>query len=183
MSELDVWEIDAKFSFLEHQASTGENVPLIKDWKDVLNKVGDNQVLLQSIKGSQYYTSFGDRASTWERKLTDLDDILNNLNAAQRKWVYLEPYQQQMKMKSPSQTGGFNYKEVFHKIDDDFRMIMSDCQKDTRVVAILKIGSVKSTLTAMLERLERCQKSLNEFLEEKRSRYLCIFFLHFWINF
>ena len=130
-------------------------------------------------KGSQYYTSFGDRASTWERKLTDLDDILNNLNAAQRKWVYLEPYQQQMKMKSPSQTGGFNYKEVFHKIDDDFRMIMSDCQKDTRVVAILKIGSVKSTLTAMLERLERCQKSLNEFLEEKRSRYICIF-LHFW---
>ena len=75
-------------------------------------------------------------------------------------------------MKSPSQTGGFNYKEVFHKIDDDFRMIMSDCQKDTRVVAILKIGSVKSTLTAMLERLERCQKSLNEFLEEKRSRYI-----------
>ena len=43
-------------------------------------------------------------------------------------------------------------------------------------MAILKIGSVKSTLTAMLERLERCQKSLNEFLEEKRSRYLCIFF-------
>ena len=79
-------------------------------------------------------------------------------------------------MKSPSQTGGFNYKEVFHKIDDDFRMIMSDCQKDTRVVAILKIGSVKSTLTAMLERLERCQKSLNEFLEEKRSRCECIFF-------
>ena len=105
MSELDVWEIDAKFSFVEHQASTGENVPLIKDWKDVLNKVGDNQVLLQSIKGSPYYTSFGDRASTWERKLTDLDEILNSLNAAQRKWVYLEPYQEQMKMKSPAQTG------------------------------------------------------------------------------
>ena len=57
MSELDVWEIDAKFSFLEHQASTGENVPLIKDWKDVLNKVGDNQVLLQSIKGAKYFFS------------------------------------------------------------------------------------------------------------------------------
>ena len=51
LGELDVWEIDAKFSFIEHQASTGEQVPLIKDWKDVLNKVGDNQVLLQSIKG------------------------------------------------------------------------------------------------------------------------------------
>ena len=39
LSELDVWEIDAKFTFIEHQASTGEHVPLIKDWKDVLNKV------------------------------------------------------------------------------------------------------------------------------------------------
>ncbi len=39
LSELDVWEVEAKFSFLEHQASNGDNVPLIKDWKDVLNKV------------------------------------------------------------------------------------------------------------------------------------------------
>ena len=40
--------------FCLHFYSTGEQVPLIKDWKDVLNKVGDNQVLLQSIKGLLY---------------------------------------------------------------------------------------------------------------------------------
>ena len=39
LSELDVWEVEAKFSFIDHQASSGENVPLIKDWKDILNKV------------------------------------------------------------------------------------------------------------------------------------------------
>ena len=44
--------------FCLHFYSTGEQVPLIKDWKDVLNKVGDNQVLLQSIKGSFFYTDF-----------------------------------------------------------------------------------------------------------------------------
>ena len=32
--------MEAKFLFVEHQASSGEMVPLIKDWKDVLNKVG-----------------------------------------------------------------------------------------------------------------------------------------------
>ena len=72
---------------------------------------------------------------------------------------------------------GFDYKEVFRKIDDDFRMIMNDCQKDTRVVSVLKIGSVKSILTAMLDRLERCQKSLNEFLEEKRSSFPRFYFI------
>ena len=62
-------------------------------------------MLLQSIKGSAYYKTFGDRAVVWENKLADLDEILNNLNVAQRKWVYLEPYQEQMKFKKPAQTG------------------------------------------------------------------------------
>ncbi len=65
-------------------------------------------MLLQSIKGSSFYNAFGSRASVWETKLADLDEILNNLNTAQRKWVYLEPYQEQMKLKSPSQTGVSN---------------------------------------------------------------------------
>ena len=60
---------------------------------------------MQSIKGSAYYNAFGDRAAVWETKLADLDEVLNNLNSAQRKWVYLEPYQEQMKFKKPSQTG------------------------------------------------------------------------------
>ena len=70
-----------------------------------LAQVGDNQVLLQSIKGSAYYNSFGDRAAVWETKLSDLDEVLNSLNSAQRKWVYLEPYQEQMKFKESSNTG------------------------------------------------------------------------------
>ena len=132
--------------------------------------MGDNQVLLQSIKGSAYYDAFGDRASAWERRLTDLDEVkliitklifiyifcikvLHNMNTAQRKWVSLEPYQEQMKLKQ--NTGGFNYREVatldqnlywlkvlilqvFQRIDDDFRLIMGDAVKDPRVIAILR---------------------------------------------
>ena len=76
-----------------------------------------------------------------------------------------------MNLKTLTIFQGFDYREVFRKIDDDFRMIMKDLLKDTRVVSILRIGSVKSILNTMLDRLERCQKSLNEFLEEKRSSF------------
>ena len=137
--------------------------------------MGDNQVLLQSIKGSAYYDAFGDRASAWERRLTDLDEVkliitilifiyifcikvLHNMNTAQRKWVSLEPYQEQMKLKQ--NTGGFNYREVatldqnlywlkelilqvFQRIDDDFRLIMGDAVKDPRVIAILRCFNTK----------------------------------------
>ena len=61
--------------------------------------------MLQSVKGSPYFKSFGDQAVVWESKLADLDEILNNLNTAQRKWVYLEPYQEQMKLNPAAQTG------------------------------------------------------------------------------
>lgn len=176
LNELDVWEVEAKFSFIPHQSSMGDTIPLIKDWKDILNKVGDNQVLLQSIKGSPYFSTFGERAVSWERKLSDLDEVLHNLNTAQRKWVYLEPYQEQMKLKQ-NQSGGFNYREVFKRIDDDFRLIMGDAKKDNRVTSVIRIGSIKSMLTSMLEKLERCQKSLNDFLEEKRSSFPRFYFI------
>ena len=42
LNELDVWEVEAKFLFVDHQTSVGETVPLIKDWKDTLNKVCQN---------------------------------------------------------------------------------------------------------------------------------------------
>jgi dynein heavy chain 2 len=163
-------------TFTEHQSSQGDRVPLIKEWKDIINKVGDNQVLLQSIKGSPYYSNFGDRALVWEKKLSDLDEVLHNLNTAQRKWVYLEPYQEQMKI-NQNYAGGFNYKEVFKRIDDDFRMVMDHAKKDSRVTSILKVGSIKSILVSMLERLDRCQKSLNDFLEEKRSSFPRFYFI------
>lgn len=56
-------------------------------------------------------------------------------------------------------------------------MIMTDAQRDKRVVALLRIGSIKSILNNMLERLERCQKSLNDFLEEKRSSFPRFYFI------
>ena len=39
------------------------------------------------------------------------------------------------------------------------------------------MGSIKSMLTSMLERLERCQKSLNDFLEEKRNSFPRFYFV------
>ena len=83
------------------------------------------------------------------------------MNTAQRKWVSLEPYQEQMKLKQ--NTGGFNYREVamldlnlywltklnlqvFQRIDDDFRLIMGDAVKDPRVIAILRCFNLHTKL-------------------------------------
>uniref|UniRef100_A0A8B9L0C8 Cytoplasmic dynein 2 heavy chain 1 n=1 Tax=Astyanax mexicanus TaxID=7994 RepID=A0A8B9L0C8_ASTMX len=91
LRELELWGAGACFSLLEYRDSSGVQLNLIRDWREVFSQVGDNHCLLQSLKDSPYYQSFHDKVSLWETRLSDLDDFLHSLNAIQRKWVYLEP--------------------------------------------------------------------------------------------
>ncbi|XP_068082912.1 cytoplasmic dynein 2 heavy chain 1 [Anabrus simplex] len=169
LGELDIWEVEAKFVLTEHVDSRKEKVMLIKDFKDILNKIGDNQCLLQSIKNSPNYESFSDRASIWETRLADLDVFLHNLNQIQRKWVYLEPI---------FGAGTLSQDRArFHRVDQDFRYIMGSVAKDNKVVSLCRISNLHQILNTLLDQLSRCQKSLNDFLEEKRSVFPRFYFL------
>nr|CAD7453925.1 unnamed protein product [Timema tahoe] len=181
LRELDIWEVEAKFSLTEHKDSREQSVMLIKDFKDILNKVGDNQCLLQSIKNSANYNSFIDRASIWETRLADLDQHLHNLNLIQRKWVYLEPI---------FGAGTMSQDQArFQRVDHDFRYIMADVSRDSKVVSLCRISNLHQILSTLLDQLSRCQKSLNDFLElcfitnpchamqEKRSAFPRFYFL------
>ncbi len=89
LQELDVWGASTSFSLTPLSDSRGATIMLIKDWKDLVNSVGDNQRLLQSLKDSPYFPAFADKASIWELKLASLTEMLELLNNIQRKWVYL----------------------------------------------------------------------------------------------
>ncbi|CAL4157019.1 unnamed protein product, partial [Meganyctiphanes norvegica] len=169
LGELDVWEVDARFSLKEHTASKGTTIKLIKEWKDIINKVGDHQSLLQSLKDSMYFGGFADRIRVWEQRLADLDEYLSNLNLIQRKWVYLEPIFGRGAL--PKEQGRFR------RVDDDFKFIMAGVARDNKVVSLCRINNIRSTLTTLLDQLARCQKSLNEFLEEKRSGFPRFYFI------
>ncbi|KAJ3330553.1 Cytoplasmic dynein 2 heavy chain 1, partial [Blyttiomyces sp. JEL0837] len=169
LQELDMWGASAVFALSDYEDVKGETLKIIKDWKDTINQVGDNQSLLQSLKDSPYYKSFTDKARLWEQKLADLDEILRNLNGVQRKWVYLEPIFNRGAL--PSEQARFS------RIDDDFRNICKFISKDNRMVSIVSLSGVRETLNVLTDQLERCQKALNEFLEEKRSKFARFYFI------
>ncbi|KAE8745286.1 hypothetical protein FOCC_FOCC007971 [Frankliniella occidentalis] len=169
LTELDIWEVEARFQLVAHRDSRGSTVMLIKDFQDILNKVGDNQSLLQSIKNSSNYDSFNDRVAVWEARLADIDYFLRNLNQIQRKWVYLEPI-----------FGGGAVAvdgARFDRLDRDFRYVMGCVGNDSKVTALCRISNLHHILTTVLDQLNRCQKSLNEYLEEKRSSFPRFYFV------
>ena len=56
------------------------------------------------------------------------------------------------------------------------RHIISSVSRDTRLLSLVTQSGIKNTLITMLDQLQRCQKSLNEFLEVKN--FICNVFLH-----
>ncbi|XP_017286523.1 cytoplasmic dynein 2 heavy chain 1 isoform X3 [Kryptolebias marmoratus] len=169
LRELDLWGAAATFTLTEYTDNSGRTLTLIKDWKDIVNQVGENRCLLQSLKDSPYYRSFQDKVGLWEARLSDLDEYLLSLNAIQRRWVYLEPI---------FGRGALPREETrFKRVDEDFRSIMSDIQRDNRVVSLSSRAGIRNSLVTILDQLQRCQKSLNEFLEEKRSAFPRFYFI------
>ncbi|XP_052360063.1 cytoplasmic dynein 2 heavy chain 1 isoform X2 [Oncorhynchus keta] len=169
LRELDLWGAGAAFTLTEYTDSTGHTLTLIKDWKDMVNQVGDNRCLLQSLKDSPYYRGFQDKVSLWEVRLSDLDEYLVSLNAIQRRWVYLEPI---------FGRGALPREQArFKRVDEDFRSILADVQRDNRVTSLSSRAGIRNSLITILDQLQRCQKSLNEFLEEKRSAFPRFYFI------
>ncbi|XP_077466766.1 cytoplasmic dynein 2 heavy chain 1 isoform X1 [Stigmatopora argus] len=169
LRELDLWGAAATFNLTEYTGSSGCTLTIIKDWKDIVSQVGDNRCLLQSLKDSPYYSNFQDKVSLWEVRLSDLDEYLLSLNAIQRRWVYLEPI---------FGRGALPREEArFKRVDDDFRSIMLDIQRDSRVVSLSSRTGIRNSLVTIMDQLQRCQKSLNEFLEEKRSAFPRFYFI------
>lgn len=54
------------------------------------------------------------------------------------------------------------------------RSIMSDIQRDSRVVSLSSRAGVRSSLVTILDQLQRCQKSLNEFLEVRGRGHIIL---------
>lgn len=157
LRELELWGAGANFSLTPYRDSEKRELSLIKDWKELVNQVGDNQCLLQSLKDSAYYEHFVDKASLWETRLAELDEYLHNLNQVQRRWVYLEPIFGRGAL--PKEQGRFK------RVNEDFKRIMVEVVKDSRVVSLTTRQGIKQTLITLLDQLCRCQKALNEFLE------------------
>ncbi len=90
-----------------------------------MTEVGDNQSLVASLKQSGYYNMFKDEVSSWENKLSFLQEGLQLLNQIQRKWVYLEPIFGRGALPSQQQR--------FRNVDEEFRRIMSSLESTKKV--------------------------------------------------
>jgi dynein heavy chain 2, cytosolic len=174
LQEVKAWCETAEFKLMEHVsvAANGRKTPLIREWKDLFTAIGDNQSLLASLKDSPYFKPFADTAAVHEVNLATVDECCQKLNAIQRRWVYLEPVFSRGAL--PSEQARFK------RVDEDFRAVMGTIGADPRAASLadaVAFPNLKENLSNMLDQLERCQRALSDFLEERRAKFPRFYFL------
>ncbi|XP_045502201.1 dynein axonemal heavy chain 10 [Colias croceus] len=140
---------------------------------EITVKLDDDAMSLQSMAASQFIGPFLTVVQTWERRLSLISEVIEEWMATQRKWLYLEGIfvGGDIRTQLPEEA------KKFDDIDKNFRKIMLDTAKRLNVVDCCTIGGRLEEFINLGLGLQKCQKSLNEYLDSKRRIFPRFFFI------
>jgi dynein heavy chain 1 len=150
------------------------NVPLIRGWEDMFTKLAEHAGSLASMRNSPYYKVFEEDATTWEEKLNRARDLLDMWAHLQRRWLYLEGIflsSADIQYQLPNEHARF---KVVHT---DFVNLMRSIAKKPLLLEVVSRADLAATLTRLDDLLTRIQRSLSDFLEQKRSTFPRFYFV------
>ncbi|XP_017764042.1 PREDICTED: cytoplasmic dynein 2 heavy chain 1 [Eufriesea mexicana] len=167
LMEVESWEASAHFQLQELRDSKNAVIILVEEYGSLLARAGELRLLLEGAKGAAGYERFAVRVVRCETGLSEVEERIKALSTIQRKWVYLEPVYDGGA--APNDTGRWS------RANKEFRYLMGEVSCDPRVSSLRRLSL--STFMNLKDLLDRCQKSLDEYLEEKRSSYPRLYFL------
>lgn len=164
---------------------------------DVQSLLDDHILKSQSMRGSPFIAALGKKATDWEEKLINMQDIMDIWLKVQSTWMYLEPIFNSEDIMRQMPVEGRNFKAVniefilhrsicmdnfifnhiFFQIDQIWKQIMQNTNNDRRVLHATDYPNLLELLRNAFGDLEKVQKGLNTYLEKKRIFFARFFFL------
>ncbi|KAM9193992.1 dynein axonemal heavy chain 10 [Dugong dugon] len=169
---LDTWE-NMKFTVIKYYKGTQERGYILGSVDDIIQCLDDNTFNLQSISGSRFVGPFLQTVHKWEKTLSLIGEVIEIWMLVQRKWMYLESIfiGGDIRSQLPDEA------KKFDNIDKVFKRIMAETLKDPVIKKCCEAPNRLSDLQNISEGLEKCQKSLNDYLDSKRNAFPRFFFI------
>jgi dynein heavy chain len=126
------------------------------------------------MSSSRYVTNFADQVRGWERTLNLVNECIDAWFVVQRKWMYLESIfigAEDIRQQLPEEA------KKFDAIDKAWKQIMIATVKNPNVVQACQTEGRFDLLKQLSERLDKCQKSLSDYLDTKRNSFPRFFFI------
>ncbi|KAM3867513.1 dynein axonemal heavy chain 10 [Diretmus argenteus] len=168
---VETWE-NITFS-VQRYKGTQERGSVLCSVDEILQNLDDNALNLQSMAGSRFVGPFLDIIQQWEKSLSLFREIIEVWILVQRKWMYLESIfiGGDISFQLPEEA------KKFDNIDRNFKKIMSDTVKDPGIKRCCLVPNRLTELQGLSDSLEKCQKSLNDYLDSKRNAFPRFFFI------
>ncbi|XP_050527907.1 dynein axonemal heavy chain 10 [Daktulosphaira vitifoliae] len=146
---------------------------ILGDLSDLNQTLEDNRLTLQSMAGSQFIGPFLSIVQKWDKNLAVISDVLAEWYQVQLKWTYLEGIflGGEIRLQLPEEA------KKFDDMDRTFRMIMTETQRNPKVMIQCLAPGRLEEFQGLFGSLEMCQKSLNEYLNSKRNTFPRFFFI------
>ncbi|XP_060639849.2 dynein axonemal heavy chain 10-like [Anolis sagrei] len=169
---VDTWE-NMKFTVQRYFKGTQERGFILGAVDDIIQILDDNAVNLQSISGSRFVGPFLSTVHSWEKTLSLIGEVIEVWMIVQRKWMYLESIfiGGDIRSQLPDEA------KKFDNIDRIFKRIMGETVKDPVIKRCCEAPNRLADLQNVSNGLEKCQKSLNDYLDSKRNAFPRFFFI------
>eukprot|EP00935_MAST-01C_sp_MAST-1C-sp1_P001876 g1876.t1 len=147
--------------------------PVLKAVAPIVAELEEMEITLQTMLTTWHVTFFREQGVVLLSSLCDTSETLGRLIKVQMLWCSLE--------------GVFTSSDIakqlpleameFWEIDTEWQKIMAQAASTRRVVKICANEILRKSLRTMFKNLEKCQKSLEGFLEQKRNKFPRFYFV------
>lgn len=141
---------------------------------EVFAALEDNVVTLSTMKASKFALSFLPELEKWEATLALVSETIECIQNVQRAWMYLENIfvgSEDIRKQLPAES------KMFDGVNTSWKQVMKQLQQEGNVVQGCRIDGMLSLLNDMESKLEKIQKSLDQYLETKRQAFPRFYFI------
>jgi dynein heavy chain len=170
-----VWKT-TNFVIVEYKKGVELKGHALREVDDIKVTLEDNILILQSLSASKYIRAMKSRVQQWEKDLNTISDTIDTWMVVQRKWMYLEGIfaSDDIKLQLPEEA------KKFGKTDIAYKKIMESAYKQPNCMqACVKAdgGNRLGDLKNISFDLDKCQKSLSNYLESKQMSFPRFYFI------
>lgn len=167
----NIWR-DMSLEYIPHNDT---EMFLVKLSEEVIENLESHQLELQTMIGmGKFVDFFRDKVLHWQGTLGSMEDVLKVWVNVTRSWAALESIflaSADIRSQLPDDT------KRFEGIDSEFKELMKDAVNVPNCIQVCLVDGRQEALASMMARLDQCQKSLNEYLDQKKKIFPRFYFV------
>jgi dynein heavy chain len=147
---------------------------LIKGYDDINAQLDDQIVATQAMLGSSFMRGrLKNETRAYEKKLNDMSELMEEILKVQRTWMYLEPIFGSGDIMNTMPLEG----KMFTEVDTTWKNTMNGINEEPGIVDLAEKENIINQFLEANRKLDKIQKSLSDYLEQKRLIFARFFFL------